>query len=57
MNYLIKKEKEDKQLIKEKKDKCYYIKNIIIPKTNKLFLEKEEEKLNIFDLGKFFCNE
>jgi len=51
------KEKEDEQLIKEKKDKCDYIKNTIIPKTNKLFLEKEEAILNIFDLGKFRCYE
>jgi len=51
------KEKEDEQQIKDNKEKCDFIKNTIIPKTNQLFLEKEKAILNIFDLGKFRCNE
>ena len=51
------KEKEDEQQMKDNKEKCDFIKNAIIPKANQLFLEKEKTILNIFDLGKFRCNE
>jgi len=49
------KEKDDEQQIKDNKEKCNFIKYIIIPKTNQLFLDKEKAILNIFDLGKYRC--
>ena len=48
-------EKEDENQIKEKKKKCFFIKNELIPKINKLFKDKEKEIINLIDYGKYNC--
>jgi GTPase Era involved in 16S rRNA processing len=47
--------KEDENQIKENKERCDFIKNILIPKTNELFIDKEKKIRNIIDLGKYKC--
>ena len=49
--------KEDENQMKENKERCDFIRSVIIPKTNQIVLDKEKTILDLIDLGKYRCLE